>query len=151
MTPELGHLALILALLVALTQGVLPLVGAHRGAAGWMALARPAAQTQFVLVAFAFGCLMAAFVANDFSVVYVAQHSNSLLPTAYRAPSKAITTSKPAPRNRSTSSSRKCSRSASTCVRAAAVRITAPASPAAWMTTRLTTSPSDLTHANPNN
>ena len=85
MTPELGHLALILALLVALTQGVLPLVGAHRGDAGWMALARPAAQTQFVLVAFAFGSLMAAFVANDFSVVYVAQHSNSQLPTAYRA------------------------------------------------------------------
>lgn len=85
MTPELGHLALILALLVSLVQGVLPLVGAHRGHAGWVALARPAAQTQFVLVAFAFGCLMQAFIANDFSVQYVAQHSNSKLPTAYRA------------------------------------------------------------------
>ncbi|HEY0817459.1 MAG TPA: heme lyase CcmF/NrfE family subunit [Rhizobacter sp.] len=85
MTPELGHLALILALLVALVQGTLPLVGAHRGHAGWTALARPAAQTQFLLVAFAFGCLMHAFIANDFSVQYVAQHSNSKLPTAYRA------------------------------------------------------------------
>ncbi|WOB06590.1 heme lyase CcmF/NrfE family subunit [Piscinibacter gummiphilus] len=85
MTPELGHLALILALLVALVQGVLPIFGAHRGHAGWMALARPAAQTQFLLVAFAFGCLMHAFIANDFSVQYVAQHSNSKLPTAYRA------------------------------------------------------------------
>ncbi|MBL0730986.1 heme lyase CcmF/NrfE family subunit [Piscinibacter sp. HJYY11] len=85
MTPELGHLALILALFVALVQGVLPLIGAHRGHAGWIALARPAAQTQFLLVAFAFGCLMYAFVANDFSVQYVAQHSNSKLPTAYRA------------------------------------------------------------------
>jgi cytochrome c-type biogenesis protein CcmF len=85
MTPELGHLALILALLVALVQGVLPLIGAHRGHAGWTALARPAAQTQFVLVAFAFGCLMHAFIANDFSVQYVAQHSNSKLPLAYRA------------------------------------------------------------------
>ncbi|MCR5882794.1 heme lyase CcmF/NrfE family subunit [Rhizobacter sp. J219] len=85
MTPELGHLALILALLVALVQGVLPIVGAHRGHAGWTAIARPAAQTQFLLVAFAFGCLMYAFIANDFSVKYVAQHSNSKLPTAYRA------------------------------------------------------------------
>jgi cytochrome c-type biogenesis protein CcmF len=85
MTPELGHLALILALLVALVQGVLPIVGAHRGHAGWTAIARPAAQTQFVLVAFAFGCLMHAFIANDFSVDYVARHSNSQLPTAYRA------------------------------------------------------------------
>ena len=85
MTPELGHLALILAFLVALTQGVLPIVGAHRGNAGWIALARPAAQTQFVLVAIAFGCLTSAFLTNDFSVAYVAEHSNSQLPTVYRA------------------------------------------------------------------
>ncbi len=85
MTPELGHLALILAFLISLIQGVLPIVGAHRGHAGWIALARPAAQTQFVLVLFAFACLMQAFVANDFSVAYVAAHSNSKLPTMYRA------------------------------------------------------------------
>ena len=85
MTPELGHLALILALLISIIQGVLPLIGAHKGHAGWIALARPAAQTQFVLVAFAFACLMQAFLANDFSVTYVAEHSNSKLPTAYRA------------------------------------------------------------------
>jgi len=85
MTPELGHLALILALLISIVQGVLPLIGAHKGHAGWIALARPAAQTQFVLVAFAFACLMQAFLANDFSVSYVAEHSNSKLPTAYRA------------------------------------------------------------------
>ena len=85
MTPELGHLALILAFLVALTQGVLPLVGAQRGNAAWVALARPAAQTQFVLIAFAFGCLTSAFLNNDFSVLYVAEHSNSQLPAIYRA------------------------------------------------------------------
>ncbi|HEY2928307.1 heme lyase CcmF/NrfE family subunit [Piscinibacter sp.] len=85
MTPELGHLALILALLVALVQGILPIVGAQRGQADWIALARPAAQTQFALVAFGFGCLTLAFLNNDFSVLYVAQHSNSQLPTAYRA------------------------------------------------------------------
>ena len=85
MTPELGHLALILALLVALVQGVLPVVGAHRGVPAWIALARPAAQTQFALVAIAFACLAAAFVANDFSVLYVSQHSHSKLPVIYRA------------------------------------------------------------------
>jgi cytochrome c-type biogenesis protein CcmF len=85
MTPELGQLALILAGLVAIVQGTLPLIGAHRGQTAWIALARPAAQTQFALVLFAFACLMQAFLANDFSVLYVAQHSNSLLPAAYRA------------------------------------------------------------------
>ncbi|MBU0753086.1 MAG: heme lyase CcmF/NrfE family subunit [Gammaproteobacteria bacterium] len=84
MIPELGHFALILALPVALVLGVLPLIGAQRGNAAWVALARPAAQVQFLLVAFSFGCLTWAFYANDFSVVYVAQHSNSLLPTMYR-------------------------------------------------------------------
>ena len=85
MTPELGHLALILAFLVSIVQGVLPIVGAHRNKPAWTSLARPAAQTQFLLVAFAFACLMQAFIANDFSVQYVAEHSNSQLPTAYRA------------------------------------------------------------------
>jgi cytochrome c-type biogenesis protein CcmF len=85
MTPELGHLALILALCVALVQGALPILGAQRGQAAWIAIARPAAQTQFVLVAFAFGCLMLAFLNNDFSVAYVAAHSNSRLPQMYRA------------------------------------------------------------------
>jgi cytochrome c-type biogenesis protein CcmF len=85
MIAELGHLALILALPVALVQGILPLAGAQRGNAGWMGLARPAALAQFALVGFAFGCLMLAFLANDFSVLYVAQHSNSSLPSAYRA------------------------------------------------------------------
>jgi cytochrome c-type biogenesis protein CcmF len=85
MIPELGHLALIVALFVAAVQGTLPIIGAHRGNAAWIALARPAAQAQCLLVMFAFGALMHAFVTNDFSVLYVAEHSNSKLPTAYRA------------------------------------------------------------------
>ena len=84
MIPELGHFALILALLVTLVQGTLPLAGAAHGSLPWIALARPAARAQFLLVAFAFGCLTWAFVANDFSVVYVVQHSNSRLPLEYR-------------------------------------------------------------------
>jgi cytochrome c-type biogenesis protein CcmF len=79
MIPELGQIALCLALAVSLVQGVVPL--ANPSAAG---LARSAAQAQALLVAFAFGCLTYAFVANDFSVQYVAMHSNSALPLHYR-------------------------------------------------------------------
>ena len=84
MIPELGQVALLLALAVALILATLPLAGAARGRADWMALARPAAQTHFVLVAAAFVFLASAFVRNDFSVLYVASNSNSALPLAYR-------------------------------------------------------------------
>ena len=84
MIPELGHFALILAFLVTIAQGVIPLMGAQRGNTQWIAFARPAAQTQFLLVAVAFGCLVQAFMANDFSVAYVAHHSNTKLPDLYR-------------------------------------------------------------------
>jgi cytochrome c-type biogenesis protein CcmF len=84
MIPELGQFALALALAVALLQAVLPIAGAANGNAAWIAVARPAATTQALLVAFAFGCLTYAFVNNDFSVAYVAAHSNSALPLPYR-------------------------------------------------------------------
>ena len=84
MVPELGHFALILALCIALVQSTLPLAGAARGNDAWMALARPAAQAQCLFIALAFGCLTYAFVSNDFSVKYVAEHSNTQLPLAYR-------------------------------------------------------------------
>ncbi len=84
MIPELGHFALILALFLALLQGTLPLVGAARGNAAWMNVARPAAQGQFVFVLIAFACLVQAFVANDFSLAYVVSNSNSALPVHYR-------------------------------------------------------------------
>ena len=84
MIPELGQLALALALAVALVQAILPLAGAARGDAVWMAVARPAAHAQALLITFSFGCLVYAFVANDFSVQYVASHSNTRLPLQYR-------------------------------------------------------------------
>ncbi len=84
MVPEIGQFALILALLLALTQGILPIVGAARGVPAWMAVARPAAQGQFTFVAIAFGCLAWSFVNNDFSVLNVASNSNSQLPLHYR-------------------------------------------------------------------
>jgi len=81
---ELGHFALVLALFVAVVQGVLPIAGTLRGNAAWIAIARPAAQMHFLLVAISFVCLTWAFVENDFSVQYVANQSNSQLPLAYR-------------------------------------------------------------------
>jgi cytochrome c-type biogenesis protein CcmF len=84
MIPELGHFALILALTLAFVQGIVPLIGAARQHAAFMAVARPAAQGQFVFVAIAFGCLAYAFLVNDFSVLYVATNSNSQLPAHYR-------------------------------------------------------------------
>jgi cytochrome c-type biogenesis protein CcmF len=84
MIPELGNFSLILALLLALTQGTLPIIGAARGNLSWIALARPVVQGQFVFLAIAFGCLAYSFVNNDFSVMNVARNSNSELPTQYR-------------------------------------------------------------------
>jgi cytochrome c-type biogenesis protein CcmF len=82
--PELGHFALILALLVAIAQSTLPLAGAAYGEPRLMALAKPAARAQFLLVVTAFACLAASFVGNDFSVQNVATNSNSELPLHYR-------------------------------------------------------------------
>jgi cytochrome c-type biogenesis protein CcmF len=84
MIPELGNFALILALCLALAQAVLPLLGAWRQEARWIALARPAAAGQCAFVTFAFGCLLYALASNDFSVAYVAANSNSMLPLHYR-------------------------------------------------------------------
>ena len=84
MVPELGQLALALAFVLAMTQGILPLAGAARGDPAWMRVARPAAHGQLVFLAIAFGLLAYAFVTNDFTVAYVANNSNSRLPLAYR-------------------------------------------------------------------
>ncbi|MEN9712950.1 MAG: Cytochrome c-type biosis protein CcmF, partial [Pseudomonadota bacterium] len=88
MIPELGHFALILAVWVALAQGVLPLLGTCVKHPQWQvalqSLARPCAVLLFLLVALAFGALASSFLSNDFSVFYVTEHSNSLLPKPYQ-------------------------------------------------------------------
>lgn len=84
MIPELGNFSLILALLLAITQGTLPIIGAARNIPSWIALARPVVQGQFVFIVIAFGCLAYSFVNNDFSVLNVATNSNSSLPIQYR-------------------------------------------------------------------
>jgi cytochrome c-type biogenesis protein CcmF len=88
MIPELGNFALMLAAVVAVMQGVLPIAGTlvrdPQMQVTLQSLARPTAALQFGLVALAFAALASAFLNNDFSVLYVAQHSNSLLPKPYQ-------------------------------------------------------------------
>ena len=84
MTAEFGHFALVLALMVATLQAVIPLVGAARGWRNWMAFAGPAAQVQFVLVAGSFALLMWAFVTSDFSLEVVVANSHSAKPMLYK-------------------------------------------------------------------
>jgi len=80
MIAELGHFALILALCVAVAQAILPLAGAARRDAGWMAAGNAAAIVQLVLIVTAFAALTHAFVTSDFSVELVADNSHSLKP-----------------------------------------------------------------------
>jgi cytochrome c-type biogenesis protein CcmF len=81
--PEIGQFALIIALCVAVTQSLVPLAGTAMGIQRWVALAVPSALAQLLFVAIAYGCLTWAFLSHDFSVIYVAQNSNTNLPLIY--------------------------------------------------------------------
>ena len=81
---EIGHFALILALLVALVQAVVPVIGAARREAGMMAVGQTAALVQFALIAIAFATLIHAYVTSDFSVLNVAENSHSDKPLLYK-------------------------------------------------------------------
>ncbi|MBL4927365.1 heme lyase CcmF/NrfE family subunit [Fuscibacter oryzae] len=84
MIVELGHFALVLALAVALVQATLPLIGAQIGDRRLMALAAPAANAQFLLIATAFAALTYAFVVSDFSVLLVVENSHTAKPMLYK-------------------------------------------------------------------
>ncbi len=84
MTAEIGQLCLIIALCLAALQFVLPLVGAQTGNKALIATARPAAHGQFLFLILAFIALTVAFMQDDFSVLYVANNSNTELPTAFK-------------------------------------------------------------------
>ena len=84
MIPEIGQVFLLLALAVSILLGTLPMWGAYKLKADWMALARPLSRITSVLVLGAFVLLTMSFLRNDFSVLYVAENSNSALPFYYR-------------------------------------------------------------------
>ncbi|WP_316013197.1 heme lyase CcmF/NrfE family subunit [Roseobacter sp. HKCCA0434] len=84
MIAELGHLALIFALMIAIAQTAVPAVGAARGWYGWMRFAGSAAGVQFALIAFAFAALTYGFVTSDFSLQVVAENSHSAKPMLYK-------------------------------------------------------------------
>ncbi|MCO6411268.1 MAG: heme lyase CcmF/NrfE family subunit [Thiogranum sp.] len=84
MTPELGHFALILSLCLAFLQAVFPLIGSINRTPAWVAMARPLAWGQFVFLSLSFAALIYAFLIDDFSVLYVAQHGNTQLPTIFK-------------------------------------------------------------------
>lgn len=84
MLVELGHFALLLAFTVAVVQSIVPLIGAHKGWRGWMAMAEPAATTQFLLTAFSFAALTYAFVVSDFSLRLVVLNSHTDKPMIYK-------------------------------------------------------------------
>src|SRR5690625_6830562 len=84
MSAEIGQISLILALLPAGTLAAVPLIGAQRGNQALMRLAPSLAIWHFVFLAGAFAALVVAFIQHDFTVTYVALHSNLLLPWFYR-------------------------------------------------------------------
>ena len=84
MIPEIGHFALILSLVTAILLAILPLAGSLRRSPGWILMARPLAINMLLMVAISYACLTWASISSDFSVAYVANHSNSHLPLIYR-------------------------------------------------------------------
>ena len=81
---ELGYFALISALVIAILQVILPAVGVFKHQPAWQRLAGSLAIAQFLATGTSFLCLMYGFYANDFTLIYVANQSNSLLPWYYR-------------------------------------------------------------------
>ena len=84
MIAELGHYALVLALLLALVQTTIPLFGAAKNDFALMGVAQPAATAQFFSILFAFAALTYSYVTSDFSVINVAENSHSLKPLLYK-------------------------------------------------------------------
>ncbi len=84
MIAEIGQLALALALVTALVQATIPIIGAARNVTAWMVVAQPAAILQLGLITIAFAALMQSYVTSDFSVLNVAQNSHSLKPLIYK-------------------------------------------------------------------
>ncbi len=84
MIPEIGHFALVLALLIGLVQGSVPMIGARRNDPTLMSVGELTAFAQFGFVAAAFAALTACYVRSDFSVLTVFENSHSAMPLIYK-------------------------------------------------------------------
>jgi cytochrome c-type biogenesis protein CcmF len=84
MLPEIGHYSLILGLALSILLGTVPMIGASINNTPLMKMARPLAGGQFIFILISFLILGYAFTQDDFSVQYVANHSNTLLPIQYK-------------------------------------------------------------------
>src|SRR5690554_2660205 len=84
MIAEIGHFALALAFAFSLLLAVVPLIGAYRGHGGYMALSRPLTYGMFFFTLVSYIALTWAFLVGDFSLIYVANNSSSVLPWYYR-------------------------------------------------------------------
>ena len=84
LSPEMGHIALIIGSCLAFVQALLPLAGSYTGTVRWMQMGRSLACGNLFFVFLAFLCLSNAFLSDDFTVRYVAQNSNTLLPIYFK-------------------------------------------------------------------
>lgn len=84
MLPELGYFALLLAAMTATSQVLFSLWGEIRKSPSFLALNPFFTLLQAVGCGLSFACLANAFLTDDFSVIYVAQHSNSQLPDFFK-------------------------------------------------------------------
>ena len=82
---EIGHFALVLALIFSILLMVLPSIGIYQNKSSLAQLSKPLVWGQCFWITIAFFVLMSAFLTNDFSVKYVAENSNTQLPTLYKA------------------------------------------------------------------
>jgi cytochrome c-type biogenesis protein CcmF len=84
MAAEYGHIALLIALAFACVQSFVPMLGAQTNREWLMQYARPMALGQALFLLISFVALSYCFLVDDFSVAYVANNSNSLLPQIFK-------------------------------------------------------------------
>ena len=84
MHAEFGNYLLVLAFIVSVSLSILPMYGSFTGNQFLTRTAKPLTVIFFVALLASFICLVYAFYIDDFTIRYVAQHSNSLLPNRYK-------------------------------------------------------------------
>ncbi|MBL4790977.1 MAG: hypothetical protein JKY60_18650 [Kordiimonadaceae bacterium] len=84
MIAELGHFALIAALMLAILGATVPHYAIFKRDTRLMALSDPFAYGQFFMAITAFGALMYSYIISDFSVLNVAANSHTSKPLLYK-------------------------------------------------------------------